>query len=106
MFAALKPGGRLLALGPNAKLLPGAYLDFFDHYIPLTELSLVEVLEKLHLKTKTVWDHVLPYTMSQGNQPPLWLVKLYLQLPVVRRLFGKQFFSCQPQGLKWNMSSV
>jgi SAM-dependent methyltransferase len=91
VFAALKPGGCLIALGPNVKFLPGAYWDFFDHYIPLTELSLVEVLEKLQFKTETVWDRFLPYTMSQGNQPPLWQVKLYLQLPVFWRFFGKQF---------------
>src|SRR6187402_3538775 len=41
----LKPGGRLIALGPNIKYLPGAYWDFWDHYLPLTELSLRESLE-------------------------------------------------------------
>jgi SAM-dependent methyltransferase len=43
---ALKPGGRFIAMGPNIKYAPGAYWDFFDHHLPLTELSLGEVLEK------------------------------------------------------------
>ena len=33
---ALKPGGLLIAIGPNIKLIPGTYWDFWDHYIPLT----------------------------------------------------------------------
>jgi len=33
-YQALKPGGRLIALGPNVRLLPGAYWDFWDHYLP------------------------------------------------------------------------
>ena len=41
----LKPGGKLIALGPNIKYLPGRYWDFFDHHIALTESSLAEALE-------------------------------------------------------------
>jgi len=40
----LKPGGTLICLGPNIKYLPGAYWDFWDHFLPLTELSLGEAL--------------------------------------------------------------
>lgn len=64
VFTALKPGGRVLALGPNVKVLLDAYWGFFDHYIPFTELSLVEVLGKLGFATESVWDCFLPYTMS------------------------------------------
>jgi predicted SAM-dependent methyltransferase len=31
-FRCLKPSGRLIALGPNIKYLPGEYWDFFDHH--------------------------------------------------------------------------
>jgi len=41
-FRALRPGGHLVALGPNIRLVPGAYWDFWDHYLPLTERSLAE----------------------------------------------------------------
>lgn len=88
---ALRPGGRLVALGPNIRLLPGAYWDFWDHYLPLTELSLAEV-GKLHGFTiERSIPATLPYSMSQGFQPPLWAVRLYLELPFLWRLFGKQF---------------
>jgi SAM-dependent methyltransferase len=42
---ALRQGGRLIAMGPNIKLIPGSYWDFWDHYLPLTEASLGEALE-------------------------------------------------------------
>lgn len=42
---ALKPGARLIAMGPNIRYLPGLYWDFWDHYLPLTETSLAEALE-------------------------------------------------------------
>ncbi len=40
----LAPGGRLIAMGPNIRYLPGAYWDFWDHYLPLTEMSLGEAV--------------------------------------------------------------
>ena len=33
----------------------------------------------------------LPYTMADGQQPPLLAVKMYLKLPIAWPLFGKQF---------------
>src|SRR6266404_1171544 len=38
----LKPGGHLVAMGPNIKYLPGSYWDFWYHHLPLTELALKE----------------------------------------------------------------
>ena len=32
---AMKPGGRLLILGPNLRYLPGQYWDFYDHHLGL-----------------------------------------------------------------------
>lgn len=98
-YDALKPGGRLIAMGPNIRHLPGAYWDFFDHYIALTDLSLAEVLTKTGFNIDVKWDRFLPYTMSQGKNPPLWMVNLFLKLPVAWSLFGKQFLvvSQKPQ---------
>jgi len=36
----LKEGGRLICMGPNIKCVPGAYWHFWDHNLPLTELSI------------------------------------------------------------------
>jgi SAM-dependent methyltransferase len=86
----LKPGGRLIALGPNIKYLPGRYWDFFDHYLALTELSLAEAMGMTGFTTEAT-AKFLPYSMSQGRQPPLWTLQLYLRMPWVWGWFGHQF---------------
>ncbi len=90
-FRCLKPGGRLIALGPNIKFLPGQYWDFFDHHIALTELSLAEVMGMCGYQMEKVIPKFLPYSMSQGSQPPLWTLKLFLKIPTLWNIFGRQF---------------
>jgi SAM-dependent methyltransferase len=91
-YRCLKPGGRLLAMGPNIRYLPGAYWDFFDHHLALTHLSLAEVLKNVGFQIEVNIDRFLPYTMSQGRTYPGWVLRAYLALPLTWRFFGKQFF--------------
>ncbi len=90
-FRCLKPGGRIICMGPNIKCVPGAYWDFWDHYLPLTELSMQEGLELIGFRVEASHARFLPYTMATGINPPLWTVSLYLRLPILWRWFGKQF---------------
>ena len=90
-FRALKPGGRLIAMGPNIKYVPGLYWDFWDHYLPLTELSLMEVLRNTGYEIEYSVDRFLPFTMSGGREYPVSALQIYLHLPFAWRLFGKQF---------------
>jgi SAM-dependent methyltransferase len=90
-FRCLKSNGRLICLGPNIKHLPGRYWDFWDHYLPLTELSLKEGLELVGFKIDFVAAKFLPYSMSQGFAPPLLFLQLYLRVPLLWRIVGKQF---------------
>ncbi|HEV1995559.1 MAG TPA: class I SAM-dependent methyltransferase [Candidatus Acidoferrum sp.] len=87
----LRSGGRLIAMGPNVKHLPGAYWDFFDHHIPLTELALQEALEVAGFRCLEVISRFLPFTMVNAPKYPLRLVSLYLKLPWLWRWFGRQF---------------
>jgi SAM-dependent methyltransferase len=87
----LRPGGRLVCLGPNIRYVPAAYWDFWDHYLPLTDRSLVEGLELAGFAIEEVLPRFLPYTMSQQRTPPIWMLWLYLRLPIVWRIFGRQF---------------
>jgi len=87
----LRPGGRLVAMGPNVKYLPGEYWDFWDHHVALTEASLREALV-----TRGFWAHVcikrfLPYTMATDRRYPIIFLRAYLKLPWVWPIFGKQF---------------
>jgi len=87
----LKPSGRFIAMGPNIKYTQGAYWDFFDHYVELTELSLSEALSNCGFEIEKQVSRFLPYTMSHGHQYPTWLLRMYLEMPAVWPLFGKQF---------------
>lgn len=86
----LKAGGRLIALGPNIKYVPGAYWDFWDHYLPLTELSLSEGLRNRGFVIDRCEPRFLPYTMV-GREYPVVLVRLFLKVPLAWKILGKQF---------------
>jgi len=87
----LKPGGRLICMGPNIKYLPGRYWDFWDHYLPLTEQSLREVLELVGFEVESCIARFVPYQMVRRKPTPLVLVWLYLKLPWTWHFFGEQF---------------
>jgi len=87
----LRPGGRIVCLGPNIRVLHGKYWDFFDHHTPLSDLSLKEALELRGFRVGTCIERFLPYTMSGRRPAPLWTVKAYLRMPWVWRFFGGQF---------------
>lgn len=87
----LKPGGRLIAMGPNIKYVPGSYWDFWDHHIPLTELSLAEAFSQNGFSIEKCIDKFLPFTMASGPHYPPFFVSVYLHLPFAWRIFGKQF---------------
>ena len=90
-WAALKPGGRLIALGPNIKYLPGQYWDFFDHHTILTEMSLGEALETEGFVLERVVPRFLPYTLVNAPEYPLWCIKAYLAVPWLWWIKGRQF---------------
>lgn len=87
----LTSDGLVICLGPNLKHVGGAYWDFWDHFIPITDLSLSELLRLKGFRIQSSIPRFLPYSMSTGKTPPLLLVKMYLRLPCLWPLFGKQF---------------
>ena len=87
----LKPGGRLICMGPNIKYLPGRYWDFWDHCLALTEQSLREVLELLGFEVERCIAKFVPYQTVRRKPAPLPLVRLYLKLPWAWHFFGRQF---------------
>lgn len=89
----LKPNGRLIAMGPNIKYVPGAYWDFWDHYLPLTEASLSEGLETNGFAIEVCQPRFLPYTMVKSREYPTCMLAFYLKMPWAWRLLGKQFLT-------------
>lgn len=88
----LKPGGRFLVLGPNIRAVPGAYWDFWDHHLPLSERSLAEGLLVAGFTLERVIGRFLPYSTKSRLPQAAFLVAAYLHLPIAWRILGKQFF--------------
>ncbi len=86
----LRQGGRLLILQPNIRYVGGAYWDFFDHHLPLTERSLVEAIELVGLKPTEVRARFLPFTSKSALPLHPFLVWLYLKVPMAQWLLGTQ----------------
>jgi SAM-dependent methyltransferase len=90
-YRALRPGGRIILMGPNIRFCGDVYWDFFDHHLPLSDRSMLEVLELTGFQKELVVPQFLPFTMA-GKQPPgPFLVRMYLLMPVFWRVLGKQF---------------
>ncbi len=90
-YRCLRPGGLIIAMGPNIKYLPGLYWDFFDHHTILTEASLAEALALTGFEVKTVIGRFLPDTLINAPQPPLIFLHLYLAMPWLWWIRGRQF---------------
>jgi SAM-dependent methyltransferase len=88
--ALLRPGGCVLILQPNIRLVGGAYWDFIDHRTALTERTLTEAAAAAGLVTRRIVTRFLPYT-TKGKWPlhPS-LVRAYLALPIAWRFLGRQ----------------
>lgn len=86
----LRPGGRLIVLQPNIRLIGPRYWDFIDHKVPLTEGSLLEAAGLAQLTAETLITRFLPYS-TKGRLPthPL-LVRAYLAFPPAWMVLGRQ----------------
>lgn len=93
LYRVIKPGGRLLIMGPNVKFLPGQYWDYYDHHIALTEKSVGELLHLSGFVVDESLPKFMPYTVKSRLPTWSWLVKLYLRIGnAAFTVFGKQFF--------------
>ncbi|MEE6176560.1 glycosyltransferase [Mycobacterium sp. 050134] len=87
----LKPGGHLIAMGPNIRFVDGDYWDFWDHTVPISDRSLIELLVSCDFEVVNSFDRFLPYTSSSPLPQAPILVQLYLHSRKAWPIFGKQF---------------
>ena len=87
----LKPGGSLLVIQPNFKYSYKEYYDFIDHHLPITHLSLQELLETIGFTIDVSIPRFLPYS-TKGRPASPKLLKLYLKLPLLWKFLGGQMF--------------
>jgi SAM-dependent methyltransferase len=92
LWTALRPGGRLLVLQPNVRALGGAFWDFVDHTLPLSDRGMAEALEVSGFEIVERRARFLPYTTK--GRLPRWspLVRLYLAMRPAQWLMGRQMF--------------
>jgi ubiquinone/menaquinone biosynthesis C-methylase UbiE len=86
----IKTGGKMITLQPNFRYCYKDYYMFFDHISALDHRSMEEALVVNGFTIQTIIPRFLPYT-SQGSLPKsLLLLRLYLRLPVLWKIFGGQ----------------
>ncbi len=92
IYRVLKDRGHFLILQPNIRYCYKDYWMFFDHITPLDDRSLSEVLEINGFKVVECKSRFLPYTTQSRLPKSTFLLKLYLRIPWIQWLFGKQAF--------------
>ncbi|MEG4072835.1 methyltransferase domain-containing protein [Microcoleus sp. Pol14C2] len=90
-FEVLKPGGSLLVVQPNFKYSFKEYYDFIDHQLPITHLSLQELLQTIGFEIDLIIPRFLPFS-TKGRPASPWLLKVYLKLPFLWQFLGGQMF--------------
>jgi len=86
----LRPGGTVMVLQPNIRLVGGAYWDFIDHKVALTERSLLEAAELAELRPVELITRFLPYSTKGRLPADPRLVRAYLAFRPAWRLMGRQ----------------
>jgi SAM-dependent methyltransferase len=92
IYRVLKADGRLLILQPNIRFCYKDYWNFFDHITPLDDKSISEVLEINGFKVIESRPKFLPYTTKSKLPKNIFLIRLYLKIPLAHHVLGKQTF--------------
>lgn len=88
--SALRPGGRLIVMQPNVRALGGAFWDFIDHTLPLSDRGMAEALEVSGFEVIERRPRFLPYTTRSGLFRWSFLARLYLSLRPCHWVLGRQ----------------
>lgn len=88
----LKKKGKFLILQPNIRYSYKDYWMFFDHITPLDDRSISEVLEINGFKVMERKSKFLPYSTKTALVKSLLLLKIYLKMPIIQKIIGKQAF--------------
>jgi ubiquinone/menaquinone biosynthesis C-methylase UbiE len=91
MRETLAPGGVVALMGPNFKYCAREYFDCADHALPLTHVSIQEHLYAAGYDVTDVIPRFLPYSFRSRLPASRQLAAMYLRMPMLWRLQGKQF---------------
>ncbi len=91
MREAIAPGGVLAVMGPNFKYCAREYFDCADHVLPLTHVAIEEHMYAAGYNLTEVIPRFLPFSFRSRLPASRQLTSLYLRMPILWRLQGKQF---------------
>jgi len=91
VLRVLRPGARFVAMQPNIKYAGNAYWDFYDHVLPLSHLSAREAFLNSGYEVELLIPRFVPFSTKSAYPKHPALVSLYLKIPILWRLLGKQF---------------
>ena len=91
LHALVEDDGIIIIMGPNYRLVSGKYWDFWDHHIALTDRSLCEILGSSNFDIVKAIPAFLPFSTKSLLPTHPMLVSLYLHLPLIWPILGKQF---------------
>jgi len=99
LHAAMEPGGTLAVLGPNFRYCSDTYFDCADHTLALTHVAVAEHLYAAGFEVTAVVRRFLPYSFRSLLPSSPRLTRIYLRVPALWRVFGKQFlvFGVKPR---------
>jgi SAM-dependent methyltransferase len=86
----LASGGRLILLQPSIRFCGRDFWMFLDHVTPVDDRALCELLEAVGFTLEKVVPRFLPYTTKGRLPSSILLLRIYLRLPVLWRIFGGQ----------------
>jgi hypothetical protein len=89
--ASMEPGGTLAVLGPNFRYCSGRYFDYADHTLALTYVAVAEHMYACGFEVTAVIPCFLPYSFCGLLPPSPNLTRIYLRVPALWRVSGKQF---------------
>jgi SAM-dependent methyltransferase len=92
LHEVMRPGGVIAILGPNFKYAYREYFDCADHRTALSHLAVEELLYAAGFTITRSIERFLPFSFRSRLPANRLLIKMYLQLPLLWKLFGKQFF--------------
>jgi ubiquinone/menaquinone biosynthesis C-methylase UbiE len=86
----LKTGGMIVIMQPNFRYCYKDYFMFFDHITELDHHSMEEVLKINGFSPQKIIPQFMPYSTQSNLPSSLFLLKMYLRLPFLWKIFGGQ----------------
>ena len=91
LYASTEPGGTVAVLGPNFRYCASEYFDCADHTLPLTHVAIAEHLYAAGFEPTAVIPRFLPYSFRSRIPASPALARIFLRVPALWRVFGKQY---------------